>query len=199
MRRLVEGDSKVCTKCKIEKPIGDFYKLSNRPSHSSSCKSCQCADTLRRQKANPEKQREKAKRWRENNPERYRDVWTKYRAQNEEVMRVRCLEWRHANREYANEATRRWAKANPELTAAQAAKRRACQRNATPSWSEIDKIKEVYALARRLTVETGVKHHVDHIVPLVNDFVSGLHVFSNLRVITATENHIKRNSFSIGV
>lgn len=53
----------------------------------------------------------------------------------------------------------------------------------------------LYAEARELTAITGVPHHVDHIVPLNGEFVSGLHCPGNLRVVTAAENTRKKNTF----
>lgn len=59
--------------------------------------------------------------------------------------------------------------------------------------AEKKEIGEIYAHAKRLTKETGVEHHVDHIRPLVG---GGEHHPSNLRVITANENLSKGGKFN---
>ena len=57
------------------------------------------------------------------------------------------------------------------------------------------KIGEIYKKAADLTKSTGIKHEVDHIIPLKGENVSGLHVPSNLRIITKIENRKKYNKF----
>ena len=81
------------------------------------------------------------------------------------------------------------------LTALQKAegRRRAALKRATPDWSDRRAIRAVYDQCRLISRESGVNHHVDHIVPLQGEFVSGLHVPANLRIIPMADNIRKRN------
>lgn len=64
---------------------------------------------------------------------------------------------------------------------------------ATVPWADFNEIRAVYQEADRLTEATGVKHNVDHIVPLNHPRVCGLHVHWNLRAIPAAPNMSKGN------
>nr|WEM05547.1 hypothetical protein HIBIKMCM_00005 [Ralstonia phage BOESR1] len=62
-------------------------------------------------------------------------------------------------------------------------------KQARVAWADQDKINDIYVKARALGMD------VDHIVPLKGKLVCGLHVESNLQLLTPQENNKKRNSF----
>ena len=73
---------------------------------------------------------------------------------------------------------------------ARQSKYRASKIDRTPSWASLDKIKEIYNNCPK-------GYHVDHIVPLQGELVSGLHVENNLQYLTMSDNCSKNNSFTV--
>jgi len=91
---------------------------------------------------------------------------------------------------------KKYRSANPEWDKAKTSFRRRRFRDATPQWltkKQKDAIKHLYIQAQTMTEITGERYVVDHIVPLINEDVCGLHVPWNLRVITQDENLVKSN------
>jgi hypothetical protein len=68
---------------------------------------------------------------------------------------------------------------------------------ATPAWADKDKIRMFYTVAKQMTINTGIPHEVDHIIPINHPLVCGLHVENNLRILTDEENLLKSNLFLI--
>jgi hypothetical protein len=56
-------------------------------------------------------------------------------------------------------------------------------------------MKKMYLMAQMMTLESGEKYEVDHIIPLQHEKVSGLHVPANLQILTAVENREKGSHF----
>ncbi len=78
--------------------------------------------------------------------------------------------------------------AEPAKELAKCRARQTSQIQRMPKWADKKAIEAFYELARQKTKETGIPHHVDHVIPLRGKSVSGFHVESNLRVITSAEN-----------
>lgn len=157
------------------------------------------------------------KRYREQNPEKAKasvdrcfadpEKAAKYKAKRAEwyktyapIARERAKKWALANPERTKEANKsrgkKWRDENKPRLAKKQSMRRSAKMQRTPEWlSETDLwvIDEIYELAARRTLATGTEWHVDHIIPLCGETVSGLHVPWNLRVITASENIRKSN------
>lgn len=90
----------------------------------------------------------------------------------------------------------RYKQDNPDLYKELVSLRRRRFRLATPKWLTAEHKMEIrlkYRLAIELSRRTGVRHAVDHIVPLQGEEVCGLHVPWNLEVVTQEENLKKSN------
>lgn len=106
--------------------------------------------------------------------------------------------YRERNLETLKEKARIYRKENKEKERVRETRRRYSKVNATPKWlTKYHKIQmeSFYKDAIDLSVETGVKHHVDHIVPIRGKNVCGLHVPWNLQILRYDENIKKSNKF----
>jgi 5-methylcytosine-specific restriction endonuclease McrA len=106
-----------------------------------------------------------------------------------EKTKKRLDNWRKNNLDkYADQ----WRREPKEKKNARAAIYRYSRRDQTPDLTDKEKhdIIEVYKLAQKLTIETGIKHEVDHIFPVSR---GGLHHPDNLQVLTKHENASKGN------
>lgn len=79
-------------------------------------------------------------------------------------------------------------------------KRHAAKLQRTPKWlteEDLRRIEEIHAEAVRITEVSGIRHEVDHILPMQGRLVSGLHVPGNLRVIPKKDNAAKSNRYEV--
>jgi len=134
-------ETKVCTKCNLEKSIVAFHIRKNYKQNTQSrCKEC---------------------------VRKYNRDWKK---SNKDKVQENIIKWNILNRDKRNMYNRTWKKENPCKVNNINSKRRATKINATPLWSELDKISLLYKKAKDLEKITGIKYHVDHIIPLNNIF-----------------------------
>jgi len=170
---------KPCSKCKVEKPETEFYARRDRHNKlRGECKVCCNAYGSKWKKENPESCAASRDKWRKAHPEEHA---------------ANSANWKKENPERSAATASAWGKANPEICAARTAKREAQKLQATPAWANQFFIEEIYDLAALRTKLTGIEWHVDHIVPLRSELVSGLHVEHNLRVIPKQINLAKGN------
>lgn len=194
---------KKCTQCGTVKPLSEFYKQKAAPAGvQSRCKVCANiaaaeyrsanADKIREKyaeyyKANAERMRLKAARHRGANKDEVRAAYRAWRIRTKEVRAQKMAEWREKNPGKNLAWSKRWQKNNLDKCRANNARRHAAKLRAVPSWAELDKIKIIYQKARELRLE------VDHVVPLQNALVCGLHVWHNLQLLDESENARKKN------
>lgn len=209
---------KICTKCSIEKPLECFNKAKGgKHGRKSECKECTSLRFKKHYSENREALVEKTREYRKANLDKCKKAVDDYYFRNKEEIQAkrnttkklrykqnkeevsrRNKAWRKNNPEVVQRMKQEYRKNNPEKVAAFSAEYRAKRKAACPPWlCKEDKklITEFYKIRNQLTAETGVTHHVDHIIPLQHNNVCGLHVPWNLQILTAEDNLSKSNNF----
>lgn len=188
---------KICKTCNKDKDLSEFYKdkkLSD--GHTSDCKFCVKIKVADYKARNREKVLEKKRQYNSENRNK-QSVWHKeWREKNREYFNEICRKWSENNPDRRAEISSKSAKKYPEKRAKNAAARRARVANAMPKWLTQDQllqIEAVYSKARQLTIETGIQHEVDHIIPIAGKTACGLHVPWNLQILKISENRKKHN------
>jgi len=106
--------------------------------------------------------------------------------------------WVEENRARVNEQQRKWRQANRERLRPYQSAYNAIRwkRTSIPlARMHFDNILSVYKERDKVTKQTGLEHHVDHIVPLLGKNVCGLHVPWNMQILPAKQNRIKSNKW----
>jgi len=203
-------EEKACKGCGLNKSLEDFHRdRALQDGRKNKCKSCIKLVTI----ANRENKVKYDKKYHKDNSaaiaekskKRYEANKKEYSIKSKERYKLTFLRvgevskvWYEANKDRKQKLSKIWKITNKDKVAGYTAKRRAAKLNAIPSWfGELDELvlSEAYSLAKHREELTGVKWHVDHIVPLQGKLVSGLHCADNIQVITAAENLSKSNKW----
>ncbi len=199
--------TKICSKCKEEKSLTEFHKRLD--SHAVSCKECVKEYQKDYRQKNRSLINDKAASYREDNREvlakRSRDWYEsadkvkvsermkQYRKDNIEKVNAIQKDWDKRNRDKKRKIGRRSYRNNTGTYIKNTYIRKGMVKQATPVWYDAKGVNEIYKACRELTKATGIKYHVDHIIPINSEMVCGLHTLENLRIVTAEENLGKSN------
>ena len=142
--------------------------------------------------ANREATRQRNRDWYAANKSKVEKINRAWRQRNVERLREYYRQYRKDNAEAARQRSREWYSRNPEKVYEKSAAERAMRAKATPQWVDRKALLEIYTAAKALR-HAGEDVHVDHIVPINNPTVCGLHVPWNLQILPASENIQKSN------
>lgn len=142
--------------------------------------------------------RDYMREYRIKNKDRMKQLRDKYYEENKDKLKESFRQYYLKNREKRREAGKLHYEQNKSFYLAYSKTRKATIKRACPnslSEEDFEKIKQIYLECKKISDETGIVHHVDHIVPLNGENVCGLHVPWNLQIITAEENLRKSNKY----
>ena len=143
------------------------------------------------------KKAEQDRKYREKNKEALKERKKLYYLANREKIREKGRMDYEKNKDAYKERAKKWKDQNVALHNARCMDRHVKKLKARPSWLtmiQLVQIQEFYEIAKARSYQTGIVHHVDHIIPLQGKNVSGLHVPWNLQILTASENCSKSNN-----
>jgi len=171
---------KTCLSCGEKKQIELF--LSRGPNNfRSTCKECHRVKEAKRRQSNREEYNKAA--------------MLRYEADKEKKKELMRL-YAKNNKDKIKERRKKWAAKNIAKIIANNKKRQFAIKSRIPPWATkemLDEIAVEYEFASLASKVTGKKFHVDHIIPINGETVSGFHVPSNLRVLLGAENIAKKN------
>jgi len=98
---------KICSKCKIEKPLSEFRFRNDSRKYRNECKECSRRYMKKWSKENKEHLNEWSRIWRRENPERANAICKKYRDTHKKERYITCTNWQKNNPEKAQAIQRK--------------------------------------------------------------------------------------------
>lgn len=185
-KRTADGIRKCCISCEPPGPRSKSVcgKCNQPKEFGKGCKPCD--------------QRRKNE-YKERHADRVKAARSEYKKKKWKSGEVERTEKRKAKAELRpinmRLAKKRWKEKNKHKVIENTARRFASKLQATAPWADAVAMQQVYMLARFMSESTGIKWHVDHIVPLRGKNVCGLHIEHNLTFMPAAFNISKSNKF----
>ncbi len=178
---------KVCKSCGVLKPIEHFAKNGKCGRHPR-CKPCRAAiERERRVLLGDDIRRQERDRYHADRDSKVASIKKYYQANRDAILK-RNAGLYQAKADALKERAKNYRQQNPDKVRAWNGTRRALLRKACPPWADKKAIAAIYRQALELEKQTGIPHHVDHIIPLAGAMVCGLHVAENLQAIPASDN-----------
>lgn len=196
MAETDNNTTKCCTRCKTEKGLEQFCKDKTRADGKfPHCRQCQKINQQEQYRRNKAKRQAEAKVYYEANKESYKQRAKEWAARNPEKRKQVARSYVENNPDKRAATQREQQEKNPGYYRAHYKMRQTRKRKALSTWADLEAIEAIYRQCAFVSRFTGIKHHVDHYYPLKSDVVCGLHNQHNLRIIPATVNLSKGNSF----
>lgn len=183
---------KKCSMCKVEMSI-DFFPKSGKRGYHHCCKLCKSIESKKYRLAHKDEVNKRSLDWHEKNHDKSKENSSNWRASNVEHKKNYWKKWYLSNRDFVLANKRK--NNDPAKNCMYSALRRATKKSHSPQWAIKFYIEEAYKLAQLRTKLFGIRWVVDHIVPLKNNLVCGLHSHTNLQVVTESYNASKNNKW----